>query len=166
MEHTYAVSGGRGGPCPGAIGPDELEGDLEWRPLHDEGGDEGGVMGRVAARLGSEVDARRVLLAVLGPLRGALEGRPLQALAEALPRRLVRELAEVEWNLNAAVPPATDAADYLLTVARLARFPPRTAATYVVAVFAAVRAALGSAESDAVADRLPADIGQLWRAAR
>jgi uncharacterized protein (DUF2267 family) len=162
MEHTYTVSGGRGGPCPGAIGPDELEGDLEWRPVPRDPG----LVGRVAARLGSEVDARRVILAVLGPLRAALNGRPLDAVLAGLPRRLAQELAEVEWNLNAPVPPANDAVDYLLTVARLARFPPRTAASYVVAVFAALRATLGPGEADVVAERLPADIAELWRVAR
>ena len=162
MEHTYAVSGGRGGPCPGAIGPDELEGDLDWRPLPRDPA----LVGRVAARLGSEVDARKVLLAVLGPLRAALSGRPLDAINARLPRQLARELAEVEWNLNAPVPQARDAVDYLLTVARLARFPPRTAASYVVAVFAGLRATLGPAEADAVAERLPARIAELWRIAR
>ncbi len=162
MEHTYTVSGGRGGPCPGAIGPDEVEGDLEWRPLPRAGG----ALADVAARLGSEVDARRVILAVLGPLRAALQGQPLDAVVATLPRRMARELAEVEWNLNAAVPPAADATDYLLTVARLTRYPPRTAATYVLSVFAALRGALAPAQAEAVAERLPADLAQLWRAAR
>lgn len=162
VEHRYIVSGGVGGACPGALGPDEVEGELEWRPVSHEPG----LVERVASRLGSEADARRVILAVLAPLRAALQGHPLDAVMARLPGRLARELLEAEWNLNARVPEATGAVDYLTTVSALARFPPRISAAYVVAVFAALRAALGPADAEAVAERLPGDVAELWRAAR
>lgn len=162
VEHRYTVSGGVGGTYPGGIGPDEVEGELEWQPFEPDPG----LVGRVMTRLGSEANARRVILAVLAPLRGALRGAPLDAVLARLPARLARELLEAEWNLNARVPEATGAREYLATVSALARFPPRTAATYVLAVFGALRAALWPAEADAVAERLPADLANLWRAAR
>lgn len=162
VEHRYSVSGGVGGPYPGALGPDEVEGELDWRPTPREPD----LVERVASRLGSEAGARRVILAVLGPLRAALRGGPLDAVMARLPARLARELLEAEWNLNARVPEATGAEEYLATVSSLARFPPRIAATYVVAVFAALRAALGPADADAVAARLPGGLGELWRVAR
>ncbi len=162
VEHRYSVSGGVGGRYPGALGPDEVEGELEWRPVPHEPE----VLTQVAARLGSGADARRVTLAVLAPLRAALRGGPLDAVMARLPGRLARELSEAEWNLNARVPEATDAVQYLSTVSALARFPPRIAAAYVVAVFAALRAALGPADAGAVAERLPGDLAELWRVAR
>ncbi len=162
VEHRYTVSGGVGGIYPGGIGPDEVEGELDWQPVPGDPG----LVGRLLARLGSEVNARRVILAVLAPLRSALRGPPLDAVLSRLPGRLARELVEAEWNLNARVPDAIGARDYLATVSALARFPPRTAATYVLAVFGALRAALWPAEADAVAERLPADLATLWRAAR
>ncbi len=162
VEHRYTVSGGVGGSHPGAIGPDEVEGALDWRAVPHAAG----LVERLTSRLGSEADVRRVILAALAPLRGALRGPPLEAVMARLPERLARELLEAEWNLNARVPEATDAVAYLATVSALARFPPRIAATYVVAVFAALRAALGPADADAVAGRLPGDLAQLWLAAR
>ncbi len=161
-EHRYTVSGGVGGTYPGGIGPDEVEGELDWQAVPGDPG----LVGRLVSRLGSEVDARRVILAVLAPLRSALRGAPLDAVLARLPGRLAREVVEAEWNLNARVPEAIGARDYLATVSALARFPARTAATYVLAVFGALRAALGPAEADAVAERLPADLATLWRAAR
>ena len=162
VEHRYSVSGGVGGSYPGALGPDEVEGALEYRPVPSAPG----LVERLASRLGSAADARRVILATLAPLRGALQGPALDAVLARLPERLARELLEAEWNLNARVPDATDAVEYLATVSSLARFPPRIAATYVVAVFAALRAALGPVDADAVAGRLPGDLAQLWLAAR
>jgi uncharacterized protein (DUF2267 family) len=161
-EHRYTVSGGVGGTYPGGIGPAEVEAEREWQPVQRDPG----LVGRVATRLGSEANARRVILAVLAPLRGALRGAPLEAVLARLPPRLATELLEAEWNLNARIPEATGAREYLATVSGLSRFPPRTAATYVLAVFGALRAALWPAEADAVAERLPADLATLWRAAR
>ena len=163
VEHRYSVSGGVGGRYPGALGPDEVEGELEWRPVpHEpEAVDAGGRPARVGGRR-PPGDAGRARPAA----RGAPGGSPLDAVLARLPGRLARELSEAEWNLNARVPEATDAVQYLSTVSALARFPPRIAAAYVVAVFAALRAALGPADAGAVAERLPGDLAELWRVAR
>jgi uncharacterized protein (DUF2267 family) len=44
--------------------------------------------------------------------------------------------------------------------------PPRRAAEYVRAVFAAAKAVLPPEDAQAIAARLPPDIADLWRAAR
>lgn len=162
MEHGFTVAGGVAGRIPGAYGPDELDGKAEWVSLREPSD----LLESLEARLGSEVDARRVLLAVLGPLRGALEGPPLEALLARLPLDLAREVPDAPLVLGAPVPPASGAGDYLDEVSRLVMFPPRAAAGYVRAVFASAKAALDPEGSEAIAARLPPDLAALWRAAR
>jgi uncharacterized protein (DUF2267 family) len=165
MIGEYQVTGGVGGRLPGALGPAELDGRAEWSSL-------GRAPARslteaVGARLGSEVDTRKVVLAVLGPLRPFLEGEPLGALAAELPLDLARELADVEVALcerRLAAP--AGARDYLREVARLVMHPPARAASYVRAVFAAARAVLPPEVVLDIEERLPEELAGLWRAAR
>lgn len=163
ISHTYEVSGGVGARVPGAIGPDELDGRADWIALPARG--EGELLDRLEARLGSEARARKVLLAVLAPLRGALEGPALEAVLAHLPHRFARELREAEWNLDAPVPEAATGAGYLDEVSRLLLHPPRQAAAYVLAVFAALHEVMGPAAAE-VAGRLPPELGELWRGVR
>jgi uncharacterized protein (DUF2267 family) len=162
MPGTYGVGGGVGGALPGVLGPEELDGRIEWvavRPPRD-------LAEALAARLGSEDDVRRVILAVLGPLRQLLEGEPLGALVARLPPPLARELADAELNLCARIAPASGAPEYLAEVARLLLRPPEVAATYVRAAFAAARAMLAPEEARAVEARLPPELAEPWRDAR
>lgn len=159
MPDRYAVSGGVGGRLPGVVGPDELDGRLEWtwpRPRRD-------LYDHVLARLGSEEDADRVILAVLGPLRGALAGAPLGALVAKLPLHLARELAEAERNLRAPLAAPPDGRAYVAEVSRLLLHPPEAALTYVRAVFAAAKAALAGDEASAIEAQLPAGVADAWR---
>jgi uncharacterized protein (DUF2267 family) len=151
-----------GGALPGTVGPGEVDGRAGWvpaRPPRD-------VLDALALRLGSEVDLRKVVLAVLSPLRSALEGEPLGALTATLPPDLARVLADADLNLNVRVQAAASAAEYLDEVSRLVLHPPRGAAEYVRAVFAAAKAVLDPASIQAISDRLPPEIGAAWRAAR
>jgi uncharacterized protein (DUF2267 family) len=162
MDKPYQPSGGVAGRIPGTLGPAELDARAEWvplRPPHD-------LLDALATRLGSEVDLRKVALAVLAPLRDALEGEPLAALAARLPLDLARVLADADLELNARVRPATGAPDYVAEVSRLVLHPPRRAAEYVRAVFAAAKAVLDAAEVEAIAARLPPEIAAAWRTAR
>ncbi len=161
MAHDYAVSGGIAGRIPGAYGPAELDGRAEWAPVRPPRD----VLDALVARLGSEDDQRKVVLAVLSPLRGALEGPELGALLAKLPNDLGRELADAEANLCSRVLAPEGIGDYLLEVSRLVLHPPRRAAGYVRAVFAAARAVLDPGDAEAIAVRLPQDIAALWRAA-
>jgi uncharacterized protein (DUF2267 family) len=163
MGAPYQPAGGVGGRIPGVLGPADLDGRAEWVPLRRRPRD---LLEALAMRLGSEVDLRRVVLAVLAPLRGALEGEPLGALAAALPQDLARVLADAELNLNARVRAASGAADYAAEVSRLALHPPRQAAEYVRAVFAAAKAVLEPGAIREIGDRLPPEIADAWRAAR
>ncbi|WP_041453253.1 DUF2267 domain-containing protein [Anaeromyxobacter dehalogenans] len=163
ISHTYEVAGGVGARTPGAIGPDELDGRADWVEIPARG--EGELLERLEARLGSEARTRKVLLAVLAPLRGALEGPALSGILAHLPRRFARELAEAEWNLNAPVRAPATGAEYLAEVARLLQRPPRQAAAYVLAVLAALHEVMGPAARD-LADRLPPDLAELWRGVR
>ncbi len=161
MAHEYAVSGGVEGPVPGAYGPAELDGRAEWvpvRPALD-------VLDALAPRLGSDDDWRKVVLAVLSPLRRVLAGRALGALLAKLPPDLACELTDAEASLCSLVPAATGAGDYLAEVSRLALHPPSRAASYVRAVFAAAKAVLDDEDAEEVAARLPPDIAEIWRAA-
>jgi hypothetical protein len=98
------------GPAvPGLLRPGQLDGRAEWVPVRGREG----LLGRIAARLGSEADLRKVVLAVLCPLRSALEGPPLDALLARLPYSLAREVLDGEWILNSRVWPPTGAGDYL-----------------------------------------------------
>lgn len=162
MADPYLVRGGVGGAIPGLLGPAELDGRMEWTRLREPRD----VVEALEARLGSEVDHDKVLLAVLGPLRRVLDGEPLGALLARLPLHLARELADAELNLNAAVPPPADAREYLLEVSRLVLHPPRRAAEYVRAVFAAAKAVLPPSDAEAIAARLGPQLADLWRAAR
>jgi uncharacterized protein (DUF2267 family) len=162
MDKPYQPSGGVAGKIPGTLGPTELDMRAEWVPLRPPRD----LLDAVAMRLGSEVDLRKVVLAVLAPLRGALQGEPLGALAARLPLDLARVLAEADLTLNARVRPATGAADYLAEVSRLVLHPPRTAAEYVRAVFAAAKTVLDPEDAEAIASRLPPELGAAWRAAR
>jgi uncharacterized protein (DUF2267 family) len=162
MASVYAVRGGVGGVIPGLVGPAELDGRAEWRPLREPRD----LVEALAGRLGSEADHEKVLLAVLAPLRPALEGEPLGALLARLPPHLARELADAELNLNARVPAPVDVGEYLVEVAGLVLHPPRRAAEYVRAVFAAAQAVLAPEDAQAIAERLPPHIADLWRAAR
>lgn len=159
--HTYTVAGGVTPVLPGAFGPDELDGEADWRSAAASGA----LLERIALRLGSVAGARKVILAVLGPLRATLAGPPLESILAHLPGSYAREVAEVEWNLDAAVPEAEGTTDYLQTVARLVQLPPRVAAAYVLATLGAIRGALDPLEAEAVARQLPADLARLWRAA-
>ncbi len=161
VTHTYAVDGAVG-DAPGAVGPSELDPRAEWVPIRRPAT----LLDALEARLGSEVDLRKVLLAVLCPLRGALEGPPLEVLLARLPFPLPREIREGELNLNARLSTPASSGDYLVEVARLLQHAPRTAALYVWAVFAAARAVLASGEGEAIAARLPHDLGDLFRSAR
>jgi uncharacterized protein (DUF2267 family) len=165
MIGEYQVRGGVGGRLPGALGPTELDGRSEWSPLRRAQGRS--LFEAVGARLGSEVDARKVLLAVLGPLRPFLEGEPLAAVGAELPLDLARELADVEVALcERRLPAPTGARDYLREVARLVMHPPARAASYVRAVFAAARAVLPRDVVLEIEGRLPEDLAGLWQSAR
>jgi uncharacterized protein (DUF2267 family) len=162
MATPYFVKGGVGGALPGLLGPAELDGRADWAPLREPRD----LVEALAGRLGSETDHEKVLLAVLAPLRPALEGEALGSLLARLPLHLARELADAELNLNAPVPAPADAGAYLVEVAALVLHPPRRAAEYVRAVFAAAKAVLPPEDAQAIAARLPPDIADLWRAAR
>jgi uncharacterized protein (DUF2267 family) len=159
----YHPAGGVGGRIPGALGPADVDGRAEWVPLRRRPRD---LLEALAMRLGSEVDLRRVVLAVLSPLRGALEGEALGALAARLPQDLARVLADAELELNARVHPASGAADYLAEVSRLVLHPPRRAAEDVRAVFAAAKTCLEPDAIREIGERLPPEIADAWRAAR
>ncbi|ACL63636.1 conserved hypothetical protein [Anaeromyxobacter dehalogenans 2CP-1] len=163
ITHTYEVAGGVGARTPGAIGPDELDGRADWVEIPARG--EGELMERLEARLGSEARTRKVLLAVLAPVRGALEGPALAAILAHLPHRFARELREAEWNLDAPVREAATGAEYLAEVSRLLQRPPRHAAAYVLAVLAAAHEVMGPAARE-VAGQLPPDLADLWRGVR
>ena len=158
----YRPSGGVGGPMPGTLGPAELDGRAEWVPVHRTHD----LLDALETRLGSEVDLRRVVLAVLSPLRTFLEGEPLAALGATLPQDLARELADADLNLNVRVRAVADAAEYVDEVSRLLLHPPRTAAEYARAVFASAKGALDPAAVQAISDRLPPELGATFRAAR
>jgi len=163
MIGEYQVRGGVGGRLPGALGPAELDGRADWSPLGRTPGRT--LLEALGARLGSEVDARRVLLAVLGPLGPHLEGEPLGALAAELPLDLARELGAVEVALGErrlAAPAGAE--DYLREVARLVMHPPAQAASYVRAVFAAARGALPPELVREIEGLLPEELAALWRA--
>jgi uncharacterized protein (DUF2267 family) len=162
MANPYQPSGGVGGRIPGTLGPADLDARAEWVPLRRPRD----LLEAVALRLGSEVGVRKVVLAVLSPLRGALEGEPLGALAAALPADLARVLADAELNLNARVPAPAGARDYVEEVSRLVLHPPRGAAEYVRAVFAAAKTVLAPGAVAAIAERLPPELAAAWRAAR
>jgi len=162
MSDPYGVRGGVGPALPGVVGPADLDGRAEWVPVPRIGG----LLDALAARLGSEVDLHKVVLAVLAPLRAALDGPPLGALLAHLPLPLARELAAPDVALGARVRAPSGAGDYLLEVSRLILHPPGQAATYVRAVFAAAAAVLPRADWEAIAVRLPPDLGELWRTAR
>jgi uncharacterized protein (DUF2267 family) len=138
-----------------------VDGRVEWVPVARTGE----LLDELSARLGSEVDLRRVVLAVLAPLRSALDGPPLGALVARLPLPLARELAAGDEALGAKVRSPSGGGDYVLEVSRLILHPPRRAATYVRAVFAAARAVLAPEDAEAIAARLPGDLAELWRGA-
>ena len=161
MGDAYRVRGGVGPPLPGIVGPSELDARTDWIPL----GRTRELLDVLAARLGSEVDLHKIVLGVLSPLRAALDGPPLGALVARLPLSLARELAAGGVAVGGRVRSPSGAGDYLLEVARLVQLPPARAATYVRAAFAAARAVLSREESDAIAARLPGDLGELWRGA-
>lgn len=162
MADGFQVKGGVGGPLPGALGPADLDARLEWVRLRP-GGD---LLDALAARLGSEADLHKVVLGVLAPLRSALEGAALGALAAKLPADLARQLADAEQNLCAHLPPPAGAGDYLVDVSRLLQHPPRRAATFVRALFASAKDVLAHQDTEAIAARLPPEIAELWRTAR
>ncbi len=161
--HTYAVAGGAGGtPVPGALGPAELDGRAEWVAVRPRAG----LLEALSARLGSEVDLRKVVLALLCPLRRTLEGPPLEAVLSRLPLPLAREVREGDRNLGGPVRSAHGAGDYLVEVARLLQHPPAHAAAYIRAGLAALRAALAPPDAEAVAARLSPDLRSQWAGAR
>jgi uncharacterized protein (DUF2267 family) len=162
MARAWSVKGGVSGFIPGLVGPAELDGRLDWSPLREPRD----LLEALDARLGSDPDHVKLVLAVLGPLRPALEGEPLGALLATLPLHLARKLADAELNLNAPVASPVDAGEYVVEVARLLLHPPRRAAEYVRAVFAAAKRVLPPEALQAVAERLPPEIADLWRAAR
>lgn len=162
MATPYQPRGGVGGRIPGTIAPSQLDGRAEWRPLRRPRD----LLEALAMRLGSEADLRKVALAVLAPLRPALVGEPLGALLAALPQDLALPLAGAELELNARIRAPESAGEYLSEVSRLSLHPPRRAAEYVRAVFAAAKAVLEPASTAAVADRLPPELADAWRAAR
>ena len=162
MGTPYHPGGVVGGPIPGTIGPAELDGRADWVPVRPPND----LLDALAMRLGSEVDLRKVVLAVLSPLRSSLEGEPLGALTAAVPQDLALVLADADLNLNVRVRAAADAGDYLAEVSRLVQHPPRRAAEYVRAVFAAAKSVIDPAAVRAISDRLPPELGAAWRAAR
>jgi uncharacterized protein (DUF2267 family) len=162
MARTYFVKGGVSGVLPGLVGPAELDGRLDWAPLRAPRD----LLEALDARLGSDPDHVKIVLAVLGPLRPALGGEPLGALLAQLPLHLARKLADAELNLNAPVAAPADAGEYVVEVAHLLLHPPRRAAEYVRAVFAAAKQVLAPEDVQAIAERLPPEIADLWRAAR
>jgi uncharacterized protein (DUF2267 family) len=157
VAHAYQVDGGHGGRVVGALEPDEVDGRAEWVPIR-----RGGLLDALESRLGSEVSLRKVVLAVLCPLRPLLEGPPLDAILARLPPTLAREVREGELNLDARVAPPSGANDYLLEVARLLQQPPRRAAVTLRAALGAAKSVLSQAEVELVAFRLPADLARLW----
>jgi uncharacterized protein (DUF2267 family) len=162
MGQFMSVRGYHGDPVAGALGPAGLDGRSEWTELAPapEPGE------RVAARLGSEVNLRKVVLAVLCPLRGWLEGELLEAILATLPRRLAREVVDGELILLRQVRRPETADDYLATVAELLLHPPAVARTYVLAVLGTVKEALAPEARGAVAARLPRDVAAIWDEAR
>lgn len=161
MPDRYGVGGGVGGLLPGVLGPDELDGRIEWVPVRAPRD----LPEALAVRLGSDADLHRVVLGVLAPLRQVLEGEPLGALLARLPLHLARELADADLNLCARVAPAAGADAYLDEVSRLVLHPRFVARTYVRAVFAAAKAVLGPDDATAVAGRLPPGVAELWHGA-
>jgi uncharacterized protein (DUF2267 family) len=161
MGEGYRVRGGVGPQLPGVVGPADLDGRVEWVPVARTGE----LLDALAARLGSEVDLHKVVLAVLAPLRSALDGPPLGAIVARLPLPLARELAAGDLALGAKVRSPAGAGDYLLEVSRLILHPPWRAATYVRAVFAAARAVLAPEDAEEIAARLPPDLAEPWRSA-
>lgn len=162
MEHTYAVKGGKGEPVPGAIGPAELDGRADWVDV----GRRGSLEEALSGRLGSEVDVRKVVLAVLCPLRQALQGRALDALLDRLAYPLAAEVRQGERQLGAAVPAPSGASDYLVSVSGFLQQPPARAAISVLAVFGAARAVLAREDLARVEAALPERLAELWRRAR
>ncbi len=161
MAHEYTVAGGIAGRIPGAYGPGELDGRWEWAPVRRPND----IPDALLPRLGSEDDPRKVVLAVLSPLREALEGRELGALLAKLPGDLARELADAELSLNRRMSSPRRAGEYLLEVSHAILHPPERTASYVRAVFAAARAVLDAGDTEAIAARLPSEIAALWRGA-
>jgi len=161
MPDRYGVAGAVGGSLPGVLGPEELDGRIEWVPLRPPRD----LPEALAPRLGSEGDAHRVIFAVLGPLRQILAGEALGALLATLPLHVARELGDAELNLCARVASPASAPEYLAEVSRLVLHPPAIAATYVRAVFASARSVLSPEDARAIEAKLPPDVAELWRAA-
>lgn len=160
---SYHVTGGIGGPgLPGVLGPRELDARSEWVPSAGSRD----LVEALSARLGSEVDLNKVVLAVLCPLRPALEGPALEALLARLPLGLAYEIAAGELGSCGRMRPPAGARDYLLAVSRRLMHPPPRAVSWVRAVFAAARTALGEEGAEEIAARLPSDLADLWRRAR
>lgn len=161
MPDRYQAAGGVGGRLPGVIGPDELDGRLDWAPLRPPRD----LPEAIALRLGSEDQAQRSILGVLAPLREPLDGEPLRALAAVLPLDLARELIDAEQSLCTRIAPPSGAAEYLAEVSRLLLRPADVAATYVRAVFGAAKALLSREVVGAVEARLPPGVAEIWREA-
>lgn len=158
MAGEYQVTGGYGDAVPGTIGPDAIDGRVEWVDVAGQS-----LAERLEARLGSEVDLRKVLLGVLVPLVGALHGEPLRAIAARLPYPLARELLDADEAV-ARVPAGVET--YLREVAELVQHPVPSAALYARAVLDTVREALPAEAASEVERRLTAELAALWRAAR
>jgi uncharacterized protein (DUF2267 family) len=159
---VYQVEGGQGGKVPGTLGPAELDGRAEWVPVRPPVT----LLDALGSRRGSERSLRKIVLAVLCPLRETLDGPPLEAVLARLPVPLAREVREGEWNLNARVERPTGANDYLLEVARFLQQPPRRAAVTLQSAMAAAKAVLSPADVELIAERLPRDLALVWRQAR
>jgi uncharacterized protein (DUF2267 family) len=162
MTDAYNVRGGIGPPLPGVVAPADLDARVEWVPVRRGGA----LLDLLAARLGSEADVHKIVLGVLAPLASTLDGAPLRALLAHLPLSLQGELATGGAAVGAPIRAPRGAGDYVLEVGRLILHPPWRAAAYVRAVFSTARRVLPAAESEAIAERLPGDLAELWRTAR
>lgn len=161
MARGVGIQGGVGQPIVGVLRPDEVTGGQEaWAP---EGGS--GLLAEVNARLGSEDDARKVVLAVLAPLRGWLDGPPLEAVLATLPYGLAHEIRDAERVLLAPVAPVHGSGDYLVLVAGVLQHAVPVAREYVLAVLRALRRALPPEDVSLVSERLAGSLASLWASA-
>jgi uncharacterized protein (DUF2267 family) len=154
----FEVGGGQGGSIPGGLGPDGLDASLEWVPLPARPD----LLEAVRARLGSEADPEKVVLGVLAPLRGWLEGEPLEALLRALPLDLAARVRDAErWLLRPVHLPAGEG-DATPEIAALVQRSPAEARLLARAVLGAARETLSAAASAEIARRLPPDLAAWW----
>ncbi len=144
---------------PGFVEPDEFEGRLEWvRPGE-------GLVPSLTARLGSEVDAAKILLAALPPLRAFLAADTWAAIVEELPWDLRNMLRTPELHVG-PVPRLEQPDDYVRFVAHHTQHPDERAALNVSSVLGALKETVPAGLADAIGRELPPTLAPAWAAAR